>query len=398
MTALDLLSATFREDPYPTLAALRSQPVALGPQGLWAVAAYEDVRAVLSDAERFGPWGRSAREGSGADELGAQETSLLVDDPALRGERSALVRQAFTAPLLEVYEREVRQAAHTLVDRILERDVPDVMGLVAVPLPAAAMADLLGVGPARRGAFMRWATEAISPGADVDLGERSRRLRTGLPGFRGYLGELLAQRRADPGLDLLSTLATSKLGERTLTDGQIVEVILHMLLAGNEAIADLIGNTVLCMVNDPEVLATVRGDPSRIPALVEETLRHSGPLLGCLRSTRQEISLGGATLPTGASVLALVAAANRDPQRFPDPDRFDLGRDTSGHLALGLPEAEMLWAPRARLEARVAIEVLFERLPDFARAEGSVGWCSAWLHRGPRSIPLCFTGEDHGVS
>lgn len=396
MTSFELLSSQVREDPYSLFADLRANaPVStVSPYGLWALSRYDDVRFVLENPAWFG------NRGNNAPPLGDPEpfeASLLVAEPPSRSKVRVLVRKALSPELLERHERKVRSAAHALVDRVLERDNLDLIGLLALPLPAASMADLLGIVPARRAAFMRWATEAISPGPGIPGAERMRKLRSSMDGFVGYLAELLTQRRAEPGDDLLSALATVEESGTRLTDAEILAAVLHLLLSGNEAAADLIGNVLLSLIREPEVYRAARADPARVPLLIEETLRHNSPVLGQLRVTNQSVSVGGSTIPSGALVIALLASANRDPDRFADPDRFDLDRDTSEHLAFGQSGHEALWAPRARLEARVAIEVLFERLPDFGPGEGEIQWCSALLFRGPRTLPIAYTDGD-GVS
>lgn len=392
MNSFDLLSSQVRENPYPLFAELRANsPVSTAaPYGLWALSRYEDVLAALDNAPAFG------MRPNNAPPLGDPEpfeASLLVAEPPARSKVRALVRKALSPELLERHERRVRASAHALVDRVLERDNLDLIGLLALPLPAASMADLLSIPPARRAAFMRWATDALSPGPEVSGAERMTRLRGSMDAFVGYLAELLTQRRAEPGDDLLSALCQVEEGGTKLTDPEILASALHLLLAGNEVTADLIGNTLLSLLQHPEVYRAVRADPARIPVLIEETLRHNSPVLGQLRVANQSVTLGGTTIPSGSVVLMLLASANRDSGHFADPDRFDLERDTSEHLALGQPGHLALWAPRARLEARVAIEVLFERLPDFGPGDGEIQWCSALLFRGPRVVPVAYADD-----
>lgn len=391
MQSFDLLSTQVREDPHPLFAELRaSAPVSTAaPYGLWAVSRYDDVRFVLENPSWFAVRSNTAPLG----EPEPFEASLLVAEPPMRSKVRSLVRKALSPELLEQHERKVRASAQALVDRVLERDNLDLIGLLALPLPAASMADLLGVPPARRAAFMRWAADALSAGPELSGAERMARLRASMDGFVGFLAELLALRRAEPGEDLLSALATVEEGGTRLTDAEILAAALHLLLAGNEVVADLIGNILLVLVRNPEVYSAVREDPARVPQLVEETLRWDSPVLGQLRVTTQSVSLGDHTIPSGATVLTLLASANRDASHFDDPDRFDLDRDTADHLAFGQAGHEALWAPRARLEARVALEVLFERLPEFGPGEGEVEWCRALLFRGPRRVPVAYADD-----
>ncbi len=392
MTSFDLLSPQVRDNPHEIFAELRRAAplVSATPFGMWAVSRYDDVRRVLENSLAFRP--RPASSPAFADPE-PFEATLLVDEPPSGSAVGGLVRKALGPELLGRHERKVRSAAHALVDRVLERDNLDLIGLLALPLPAASMADLLGVAPARRAAFMRWASEAISPATGASGGERMRKLRVSMDGFVGYLSELLAGRRAEPGDDLLSALTLVEEDGLKLSDSEILTVVLHLLLAGNEATADLIGNVLRVLVQHRDVYDAVRADPSRIPALIEETLRLESPVLGQLRIAHGPATLGDSTIPGGAMVLALCSSANRDPAHFTDPDRFDLDRDNTDSLTLGLGGQEALWAPRARLEARVAIEVLFDRLPDFGPGEGEVQWCSALLFRGPRVLPIAYSDE-----
>lgn len=392
MTSFDLLSPQVRDNPYAIFADLRRAAplVSATPFGMWAVSRYDDVRRVLENPLAFRPRPAASQPFSDPEPF---EATLLVDEPPAGSAVASLARKAMGPELLERHERKVRAAAHALVDRVLERDNLDLVSLLALPLPAASMADLIGVAPARRAAFMRWAADAISPGPGVAGGERMRKLRGSLDGFMGYLTELLAARRAEPGEDLLSALTLVEEDGLKLSDSDVLSVVLHVLLAGDEATADLIGNCLLTLVQNRDVYDAVRSDPSRVPALIEETLRFNSPVLGQLRVTHGPASLGGSTIPGGAMVLALCGSANRDAAHFQSPDSFDLDRDNAECLTLGVGGQEALWAPRARLEARVALEVLFDRLPDFGPGEGEVQWCSALLFRGPRVLPIAYTDE-----
>ena len=392
MTSFDLLSTQVRDNPHALFADLRrAAPLAsVAPFGMWAVSRYDDVRRVLSSPFAFRPRPAASPALSDPEPF---EATLLVDEPLAGSAVANLARKAMGPELLERHERKVRAAAHALVDRVLERDNLDLVSLVALPLPAASMADLIGVAPARRAAFMRWASDAISPGPGVPGAERMRKLRSSLDGFMGYLSELLGARRAEPGEDLLSALTLVEQDGIKLSDGDILGVVLHVLLAGNEATADLIGNALLSLVRHRDAYDAVRADPGRIPELIEETLRHESPVVGQLRVTHGPVPMGDSTIPGGALVLALSSSANRDPAHFKDPDAFDLERDNTDCLTLGGVGQEALWAPRARLEARVALEVLFDRLPDFGAAPGEVQWCSSLLFRGPRVLPILYTDE-----
>jgi cytochrome P450 len=163
---------------------------------------------------------------------------------------------------------------------------------------------------------------------------------------------------------------------------------LLLLVAGNETTTNLLGNALLALMEHPDELARVRRDPRRIPALVEEALRYDGPIQYIFREANQDIELSGVTIPAGAMVLPLLGSANRDDAQFPDADRFDVSRNTQGHLAFGLGIHFCLGASLARLEARVALEELLPRFAHFERSEPHVQYVDSYLVRGPKHLPL----------
>ncbi|MEN8161998.1 MAG: cytochrome P450, partial [Myxococcota bacterium] len=180
--------------------------------------------------------------------------------------------------------------------------------------------------------------------------------------------------------------------EGVLDTEQVISFASLLLAAGSETTTNLIGTAMKTLAEHPETLARVRAQPALIPQLVEEVLRYDSPIQMLMRVTTQDVALGGTTLPRGSMVMLLLGAANRDEGRFPAADRFDLDRDTNGHLAFGFGNHFCLGASLARLEGRIALETLLERLPDHAvtapvRAHGS------FLVRGPEALPLRFGGR-----
>ena len=163
---------------------------------------------------------------------------------------------------------------------------------------------------------------------------------------------------------------------------------LLLLVAGNETTTNLLGNALLALMAHREELARVRRDPSRIPALVEETLRYDSPIQFVFREAREDVELAGVAIPAGATVMALIGSANRDEAQFPHADRFDPSRNTQGHLAFGLGIHFCLGASLARLEARVALEELLPRFAAFERTEARVQYIDSYIVRGPKRLPV----------
>jgi cytochrome P450 len=203
-----------------------------------------------------------------------------------------------------------------------------------------------------------------------------------------YVTAVAEARRAQPREDLVSTLVSAEEGETALAPFEIVMFIVLLLVAGNETTTNLLGNAVLALMEHPEQLAAVRRDPGLIPGLVEEAVRYDSPAQFVFRRATQDLELGGAKIPAGANVMPIIGSANRDEAQFPDGERFDVRRDTSGHLGFGFGIHFCLGASLARLEARVALEELLARYAGFERAGDRVEYIDSFLLRGPRRLPL----------
>lgn len=394
----DLLSPEVREDPYPLFAALRQEAAIcpLAPFGFWGVSRYEDVRFILDNPQLFAPRAGAPYLTTSGAEGGARtrylESSLLVPEAAPGSAARAVLDGALTPEALAPFRTALLRVANALVDRVLEREGMDLASDFLMPLPVWCMSALLDIGPARRSEFVRASLEVQSDGAPVDplSDARMGRIQKHINNLTGFLSALAEQRQESPGDDLLSRLLAAEVDGQRLSPREAAEAVLHLVITGDELIANLVGNVLMVMASVPGVYARLRESPDLIPAMVEETLRYSSPQLGLLRVVVEDTVVGTTFLPAGASVLALVASAHRDPAHFPDPDRFDLSRNPADHLAFGAPEQPSLVSGLARVEAQIAVEVLLERLPDLARGEEPTVWCGSLLNRGPRWVSMRF--------
>jgi len=209
--------------------------------------------------------------------------------------------------------------------------------------------------------------------------------------FHDYTAPVIKARRAEPRDDLISTLVTAQEESQTLTNEEIYNFLLLLLVAGNETTTNLIGNGALAATANQDQVLRVRDEPELLTAAVEEALRYDSPIQGFFRWTNRDAEVAGTTIPAGQKVLVLYAAANRDPARFPDPDRFDIARDTSGHVAFGSGIHLCLGAPLARLEGRVALETFLARVRDVRPdPDGTPVRVKNPLLRGLRHMPVLF--------
>ena len=386
---------SYYQDPAGFFAWLReSRPVAPvrmpGRGRVWFITRYADVWAALADprlANDVHRWPGGARQRP-SEAAGGVHAHLLNSDPPVHTRLRHLVWKAFTPRRVARLRPRAEEIAAGLLDEMeAAGGVTDLLGAYARPLPGAVLCELLGVPEADRGRISAAVAAYDKPG------EADRVTRE----LAAYLTGLIAPKRAGPGDDLLSALALVRddVGEDGsgdgLTDTEARSLAFQILMGGFGTTVNLIGNGTLALLSHPEELARLRADPSLLPAAVEELLRFTNPLNHATdRFTTQDMTVGGVVIPAGEWVFMATSSANRDPGRFPDPDRLDLSRDTSGHLAFGHGIHYCLGASLARLEAEVALGALLARFPGLSLAvpPEELRWRPVSLMHGLESLPV----------
>ncbi len=381
-------------DPYAVYARLREAgPVhrIAGTDGLpaWLVTRYDDVRQALADP-RLSLDKRNAAPGGyrGLALPSALDANLLNMDPPDHTRIRRLVSQAFTPRRIGQLRGPIRKSADQLLDAIAAQDSADLIASYAAPLPIIVICDVLGVAPEDRHDFREWTDALLAP----DPAEPSR-AKEAVGGMLAFLTQLIAGKRAEPADDLLSALiAVRDEGDR-LSEDELMSLAFLILFAGYENTVHLIGNATLALLSHPDQLVALRADPGRLGGAVEELARFDGPApLAIRRFPTEDITIGGVTVPAGETVLLSLASAHRDPGRFPDPDRLDIGRDATGHLALGHGIHYCLGAPLARMETEIALAALLERLPGLTLdvPPGELRWRPSMRARGLLSLPVRY--------
>ena len=363
------------------------------PHGLpvWTITRHDDVKAALTDSRLAKDFRRSrdvilAKAGGtgrpfNSDDLSEQMLNL---DPPDHTRLRKLVVKAFTARRIESLRPRVEEITAELLDAVAGSTEVELLDALAFPLPIRVICELLGVDESRRDDFRLWTNRLLD---DLDAeasvqaaGEMSK-----------YLTELLAAKRENPGDDLLTALIEVSEDEDRLSEPELISMVFLLLVAGHETTVNLIGNGVLALLTNPDQFAALRANPDLVDGAVEEMLRFDGPLMHTtFRFTTEPITIGGTEIPAGEFVWAGLAAANRDPDRFPDADSFDISRDAQGHLAFGHGIHFCLGAPLARMEAQIALRGLIAHFPDLTLATSpeKLGRRNSSLIHGLRALPV----------
>jgi cytochrome P450 len=391
----DLSTAAGLADPFPTLAALReSGPVhrvTMRPGvPVWVVTRYADVLAAFSDP-RLSSDPHRTHEFDAILDGDYFSRSMIGTDPPEHTRLRRLVSKAFTARRVEALRPRVQRITDDLLDRISPRGRADLVAEFALPLPITVIGELLGVPESDRARFRSWTDEILDQ--PVDFRREQERVLANRRRMHGYLTDLIAAKRGHRGDDLLSALIdTSDEGDR-LDEQDLMAMTFLLLIAGYVTTVNLIGNGTLALLRAPEQLARLRADPALVPGAVEEFLRFDGPVNpGVTRYAAEDLEIAGVPIARGDIVLLATAAADRDPDRFADPDRLDVTAPDRGHLAFGHGIHYCLGAPLARLEAQVAFSALLARLPGLALAVPAEDliWQAGGVLRGLRELPVVF--------
>jgi len=385
---------SYYQDPMGLFARLReSRPVApawmpdLGR--VWIITRYADVRAALTDP-RLANKPHLQPDGSRSFPSGATGVhALLNTDPPDHTRLRRLVQKAFTPHRTAQLRPRTAEIAASLLDQMTAGDdVVDLLGSYARPLPITVISELLGIPVTDR----EWIWVTVT-----DYGKGGEELQRVPQQLGAYFTRLITAKRAEPGNDLLSALvlahdsANEDGAEAALTTTELLSAAYHLVMAGFDTTVNLIASGALALLTHPEEMARLQQDPSLLPAAVEELLRFTSPVNHVTpRFTTEDLPIGDVVIPAGEPVLIATSSADRDPAQFPDPDRLDIGRDTSGHVAFGHGLHYCLGASLARMEAEIALGALLTRFPGMSLAvpPEELRWRPVSLMNGLESLPI----------
>ena len=381
----DPLAPDQRGNPYPVLARAREErPIFWMPaERMWCVTQHEDCLAVLRDPETFS----SRNMGGNQVEPPSMFRKALPDgfptrvnfagiDPPEHTRLRRLVQPGFTPKVLRQYESDFEATAEGLLDRAEDDGELDLIAGFGGPYAGSSITGMFGLAIDDYDQYERWIAASLAvmfappSGYDEEEEETLKRAET-LVEVDEYLEGLINERRSSDGEDFLSTLMRSGEGEESLTDGELKGTLCLLLLAGTHTTSNLIANMTLNLLSDRTHWDAVLSHPDTIPAVVEESLRLCGPSRGVYRETTREVELCGQRIPAGEAIYVCLASANHDRSVFPDPERFDPGRENlSSHIGMSRWTHFCLGAPLAKILARIALGALLRRFPDMEIVPG----------------------------
>jgi cytochrome P450 len=416
-----MFSAEFKERAFKAYAAMREKGPVAGvtlPTGgpIWFVTRYAEAMALLKDDERFVNDPSNALTEEEYALLFQQATEHLTDeqqqmaaqtdeilrrhllgvDPPDHSRLRRLVAIPFTPKYIEGLRPRVQAIADTLLDAVqtradeTRRREMELIGDFAYPLPLTVISEMLGIPLADRDNFREWSQAAVSFTPDD---RANPEVTAKLIEFIAYLRRLVAEKRSNPGDDLLSGLVLAEAEGDKLSENELLSMIFLLIVAGHETTVNLIGNGMLALFEHPEQRARLQEDPNLLKTAIEEMLRYYGPVeMSLTRWVRQDTELGGQRLRRGEQIMALLASANHDGEQFPNPEVFDISREPNRHAAFGTGIHSCLGATLARLEGQIAFATLLSRLPDLALAipRDEIRWRDATFLRGLTQLPVTF--------
>ena len=392
-----LLDPEVLADPYPLYRSLREfAPVMWDPPlHAWVVTGYAGVLEVLHKfsadrtptPEQLKLMGMSALEPV-ADVMVRQ--MLFMDAPAhtrLRG----LCASAFTSRRVESLRSHIQDIADSLIDRVIDRGKMDVIADFAAPLPAIVTAELMGVPPGDHEQLKSWSADfAEMLGNFQHNPDRVGRVLNSVREMVAYFRSAMREQERSPRKGLVRLLMDAEVNGARLDDDEVIANVIVTMVGGQETTTNLIGNGLLTLLRNPDDLARLRDDPSILESGVEELLRYESPSQHTGRLAPDDLILGGKKIRKRQAVMAVMAAGNRDPARFPDPDRLDLVRPNNRHLAFGWAAHFCFGAPLARIEGQIAFPTLLRRLRGLALEPGPLAWRQNLGLRGLAALPVTF--------
>jgi cytochrome P450 len=397
---INIAAPSFRANPFPTFKQWRADrpvvPVKAFGERAWLVTRYDDVLATLTD-DRLAKDRRNAQDPNRRTRemwmpgfVEPLRRSMIDSDAPDHTRLKSLVHQAFMPRLIAQMQTRIERLAHESIDRVVAKGEMDLIKDFALPIPVTIISEMLGVAPADRPAFQRWSNAIVNVTKPID----GILAIPNLYQMVKFLRRLFREHRLQPQDDLTSALLQAEADQSKLSEDELIGMIALLLSAGHETTVNLIGNGAVALLTHPEALDRLRREPDLMKAAIEELMRYTPPvLLSTQRYARTDLTIAGTNIPQGDLVVAALGSANHDESKFDQPETLMFDRPNNNkHLGFGSGMHYCLGAPLARLEASIAFQVLFDRLPNIRLAVDAerLQWHSNVVTRGMKAIPVKF--------
>lgn len=392
-----LLDPQVLADPYPLYHRLRNEAPVLWDPYLyaWVVTRYADIVTVLHQfSAKCAPTPEHLAS-IGMPELAPvaqvmMRQMLFMDAPAhtrLRG----LASMAFTPARVEALRSHIQEIVDNLIEPLTHAGSMDVIAHLAAPLPAIVASEMLGVPTSDRDQLKQWSEDfAEVLGNFQHNPNRAARTLKCVEEMNAYFGDAIRRYRTQPREGLVHSLLTAEIDGDRLTEEEVIANCIVTMVGAQETTTNLIGNGVLSLLRNPDQLQRLKDDRNLIPSAVEELLRYESPSQHTTRIATEDTELGGKKIRKGQAVIVVMGAGNRDPERFADPDRLDVGRRDNRHLAFGWASHFCFGAALARIEGHIALDAIVNRLPELTLQPGPLVWRENLGLRGLTSLPVTF--------
>lgn len=379
-SAFNPVSAQMRVDPYQFYERLRTRDPVHRTRIIdgWLLTRYRDVDALLRNHVAFSNRTRV---------LDDRLESLLDSDPPDHTRLRALVSKAFTPAAVANLRPRIERLVGGLLDSLAGQKHFDVIREFAYPLPITVIAEMLGVPPEDMDRFEEWSNGIALSVEPILTAKQLQYMRRNTVALQDYFEEIIELRRRNPQDDMISALIAAEEEGEKLTHRELINTLTLLLVAGNETTRNLIGNGILALLRHPEQMQRLRDHPELVDSAVQEFLRYDAPVQLDARTCTSPVEFGGCEVRRGHIVIGAIGAANRDPEAFPEPDRLDIGRQDSSHLAFGRGIHYCLGAPLAVMEAKIAFSALLERYTSMRLTEEPRARKQVVL-RGPEQVRI----------
>jgi cytochrome P450 len=380
----NIFSDEMRRNPYPLYDQLRSaSPVLHAPPPLnaWLIFDYDGVKRALNDHETF-----SSR-------VPAPRNWFIFFDPPEHSKLRALISRAFTPRVVANLEARIREFSRELLDQAATGVEMDLASEYSIPLPMKVIAHMIGIPLADWARFKRWSDMILKLSYARSGGEEAadahKEFTAATVEMNDYLTEMITQRRAAPKDDLLTRLVEAEVDGDRLKQEEILGFFQLLIVAGQETTTNLINNSIICLLENPDQLNRLRVAPDLLPSAIEEVLRYRSPLQWVMRTPKHDVDLHGQTIPAGVLVMPVIGSANRDPRPFTEPNRFDIARNPNPHVAFGHGIHSCLGAALSRMETKIALSDLLARFRTIEFASPEPWQPRKALHvHGPTHLPI----------